>query len=116
MQADAETAAGDLEALRTWCKQLDTSHRAHVADTSQRISHLEAGPDLAPMLAAIQQLEDRVASSSRAHEAATARLEAGLGRVNGDAAENAARLARVESSLQAVRRSLREVRSVADGR
>jgi len=108
LQTDAEAAAGDLEGLRTWCKQLDGSHRTMVADVQARLAHLEAGPDLGPVLSAVQALEDRVGNLSRQHEASVSRVEAGLGRINADAAESSARLGQFDQHLQAVRRALRE--------
>lgn len=107
-QSDAEALAGDMESLRTWCHQLDASHRNHVADTTQRLAHVEAGPDLGPILAAVQQIEDRMGNMGRAQDSATTRLEAGLGRLNSDYADVASRIENADATIQALRRAVRE--------
>jgi len=108
LQSDAEALAGDMESLRTWCHQLDASHRNHVADTTQRLAHVEAGPDLGPILAAVQQIEDRMGNMGRAQDSATTRLEAGLGRLNSDYADVASRIENADATIQALRRAVRE--------
>ena len=69
---------------------------------------MEAGPDLTPVVGAVQALEGRLGQLARTTEASAARLEAGLGRLNADAAENHAKVENANVGVTTLRRAMRE--------